>query len=128
MISSVNDYVKLADTLSGKGLVKRNERILQERTVDLMRTNQLDNVRMDDFELLGKKGYGYGLGVRTMIDPGSCSAESPAGEFGWDGAMGAFLLADPINEIAVFYAQHESGAMWHHEEIRDTAYRCIFKK
>ena len=43
---------------------------------------------------------GYGLGVR-------CSKGVQGyGDFGWDGAAGAFMAIDLENEITVFYVQH----------------------
>ena len=124
--SCVEDYAKFADMLANGGVTAAGERIVRKETIDLMRRDQLDDVLRADFRrdiAVGKIGYSYGLGVRTLIDP-ACSP-SPCGEFGWDGALGAFMLIDPTNEFAIFYAQHESGAPWHHIEIRDAAYRGL---
>jgi len=41
--------------------------------------------------------------------------------------MGAYMAIDPANEFALFYAQHEAGAPWHHTEIRDAAMRGLKK-
>ena len=45
-----------------------------------------------------------GAGLVTAACP--VTALSPVGEFGWDGAAGAYALADPVNRISIFYAQH----------------------
>ena len=42
----------------------------------------------------GKKGYRYGLGVRVLND--TAESKSPVGEFGWDGAAGAYVMIDPV--------------------------------
>ena len=95
IISCVEDYMKFAQALTN------TEKLLKRETVNLMRTNQLSGVPLDEFQL-GWQGYGYGLGVRTNMD-GNFSAP---GEFGWDGAAGAYVLMDPDNHIAIFYATH----------------------
>ena len=54
---------------------------------------------------------------------------SPIGEFGWDGAAGAYVLVDPINHISIFYAQHVLGFLpvyqTIHPTIRDLAYEAL---
>ena len=71
--------------------------------------------------------YGYGLGVRTLMDP--TKSKSPMGEFGWDGAAGAYVLADPENHLAIFYVQaaRESGPAFAeiHPTLRDLVYTAI---
>lgn len=106
LISSVDDYIKFANTLCNKGKSPNGERILAKRTVDLMRTNHLDETSLKDFNWIQFRGYGYGLGVRTMIDKAKGGSLGPVGEFGWGGAAGAYLLIDPENEVALFYIQH----------------------
>ena len=63
-------------------------------------------------------GYGYGLGVRTLID--GTKSRSPVGEFGWDGAAGAFSLIDPVNHVSIFYAHEILGMMEAYSEIHPT--------
>ena len=126
LVSSVEDYAKFANVLCHYGVTPEGERILKKETIDQMRRDQLDPVRRADFSAaigVGQMGYSYGLGVRTMIRPET--SPSSFGEFGWDGAAGAFMLIDPENEVALFYAQHEFGAPWHHMELRDEAYRAL---
>ncbi len=126
LYSCVEDYAKFVDMLCNGGVALSGEQVIKKETIDLMRKDQLDDVRRADFTrdiAVGKIGYSYGLGVRTMIKPEM--SPSAFGEFGWDGAMGAYMFIDPANEFALFYAQHESGAAWHHVEIRDAAYRGL---
>lgn len=130
LISSVKDYIRLAAMLSMSGVTADGQRILSRGTVDEMRTNQLGPEAMKDFDAMGgwsKAGYGYGLGVRTLVDRERNNSLSANGEFGWDGALGCYLLADPENEVGVFYAQQEAGSKWYewHGMIRNTVYACV---
>ena len=79
------------------------------------------------YDTLGKVGTSYGLGVFTTVDAEKYGFRLPTGEFGWDGAAGAYLIIDPENEVSVMYAQHEFGAPWHHTEIRDAVYAGLRK-
>lgn len=106
MISCLDDLILLADTMTRMGVTADGTRILSARTVDLMRTDCLDENTRPDFNWIAMRGYGYGFGVRTMIDPGRGGSLSPIGEFGWGGAAGSYFHADPANGISVIYTQH----------------------
>lgn len=127
--STADDYILFADALCNEGLGKNGARILQPESVRLMKQNQLDEARLADFALLNKRGYGYGLGVRTMMDPSSCGARSPVGEFGWDGAAGAYVLIDTVNRLAVFMGLQVLGNdrafREFHPAVRDTVYEML---
>ncbi len=130
LASSVPDYAKLAQTLCARGLAPSGERILQPETVERIRENQLSAEALTDFDKFGgpsKFGYGYGLGVRTLMDRERNGSRSQNGEFGWDGMLGSYVLIDPEAEVAIFYAQHEGGSPWWdwHGEMRNAAYSCL---
>lgn len=124
LYSCVDDYILLADALANGGTGLSGNRILSRRTIDLMRTNRLSDEMLKTFDWDALAGYGYGLGVRTMIDPAGGGALSPAGEFGWSGAAGAYFLADPENELAVFYVQHmlDNLEPYVHPRLRNLIY------
>jgi CubicO group peptidase (beta-lactamase class C family) len=75
-----------------------------------MRRNHLSEQPLQDFEkacAAGKweflTGYGYGLGVRVMIDPSKGGCNGTVGEYGWAGAAGTWVLVDPEERLAVVY-------------------------
>ena len=106
LISSVDDYVLFLDALCNMGKSRSGEYILSSKSVDLMRMNHLDEVQMRDFDWAQLWGYGYGLGVRTLINKAEAGALGNCGEFGWSGAAGAFAMMDPKEDLTVFYIQH----------------------
>ena len=108
LVSTTEDYALFLDALACGGTGKNGNRILKEDTVKLMGTNHLSGKASEDFDKM-RKGYGYGLGVRVHINPETSGKLSPAGEFGWDGAAGAFSLVDTKNKISVAYFQEMSG-------------------
>lgn len=131
LISSVPDYILFAETLANGGLAPNGARILRPETIDAMRQNRLAGDATEDFAAFGgwsKAGYGYGLGVRTLIDPERNNSLSQRGEFGWDGALGCYVVVDPDAELALFYAQQEAGSRWYewHGTIRNYAYASVW--
>jgi CubicO group peptidase (beta-lactamase class C family) len=123
----VDDYSKFAAAMANDGYTADGVRILSRHTIDLMRTNRLCEAQLKDYNWSFLGGYGYGLGVRTMIHPASCGANSPIGEFGWDGAAGCYVMIDPVNRISLFYAQQmrEGLGYYVHPRIRNILYSCL---
>lgn len=127
LVSTVEDYAKFISALANGGCSPRGGRILSPATISLMRTNQLTGQAQADFNWPWFGGYGYGLGVRTMMDRAKGGALSPIGEFGWGGAAGTYALIDPENHISMFYAQHmrESLEWYIHPRLRNVLYGCL---
>ncbi len=127
LISCVEDYGKFADALACGGVSAKGIRILEEGTVNLMRTNLLGPVQKEDFlNKAVRVGYGYGCGVQVLLNPQEANTKAPSGVFGWDGAAGACVIMDPINHIALVYAQHVRGCSYAystiHPMLRDLLY------
>ena len=125
LTSCAEDYALFLDALACGGIGKNGKRILNPETVELMGTNHLKDRQLDDFFQL-RPGYGYGLGVRTHIDKSKSGSLSPIGEFGWDGAAGAFSLVDTRNKLSLTYFQHiHAWDVGIQSEIRNALYQCI---
>lgn len=124
LISCVEDYAKFAAMLAGRGTGMNGARILAPATVELIRKNALNETQMKDVNWSQLKGYGYGLGVRTMVDPYDGGV---VGEFGWAGAAGSWLMVDPDINLALFYAEHmlESQEEYIAPRLRNIVYSCL---
>ena len=119
-VSCTADYALFLDALANYGMAKNGQRILEPSSVELMRMNHLRAKQLEDF---GKAGYGYGLGVRTHMDPGRSGSLSPIGEFGWDGAAGGFSMVDVKNKLSLTYFQQIHGwAPEIHQKLRNALY------
>ncbi len=129
LISTLSDYARFADAMACGGVGSNGARILKPETIELLRTEQLSKL-VDDptFECTAGPGYGYGLGVRTLIDK-SEGQRSPLGEFGWDGARGSALIVDPDNRLSITFVQHvgnwPSLLGYFYEPIRDITYDIL---
>lgn len=129
LYSCVEDYSRFADALANGGVGITGAGILRPETIDLMRTEQLSGYTMNNaFSCAAGPGYGYGLGVRTLIDK-SLGQRSSLGEFGWDGAAGSYVMIDPAEKLSIFFAMHVRG--WPHligcghAPLRDLTYEVL---
>lgn len=127
IITSVSDYAKLMAALAGYGKGLTGERILSPYSVDLMRNNRLTPELLKDFNWKQLAGCGYGLGVRTHIDPAKSGVISNLGEFGWGGAAGATAIIDPETTLGVFYVQHALNPReeYYQPRLRNVVYSCL---
>ncbi|NLG88482.1 MAG: beta-lactamase family protein [Clostridiaceae bacterium] len=129
LYSTANDYILFLDAMCNGGTSADGYRLLSAETIDLMRQDQMKGESKKDFDLFNRIGYSYGLGVRTLIDKEISGARSPLGEFGWDGAAGAYALIDTKNNLALFYVQHvlNCGYVYEavHPRLRDLTYEMM---
>lgn len=132
MVSTVGDYARfcqmLLSTASGArqsaGRLSDDEKILSPQTVRLMATSQLSPAAQAHFDMGNKIGYGYGLGVRVMINPSSGGRLGSLGEFGWDGAASTWMCVDPAEDlIAVLMLQLRPYASY---GIADRFHRMMY--
>ncbi|MBR6709203.1 MAG: beta-lactamase family protein [Clostridia bacterium] len=127
VISCLDDFLRLAETLTHGGKTPGGERILAEQTVNLMRTDCLDAQTRPSFNWDILRGYGYGFGVRTLIAPEMAGTLSSPGEFGWGGAAGAYVHCDPAREISIVYLQHMLNSKDHivQPRLRNLIYSAL---
>lgn len=125
--TSVSDYSLFVSALANGGVGKTGERIITKGTIDLLRTNQLSDEQLKTFNWYQLKGYGYGLGVRTLMDKAQSGSNGNLGEFGWCGAAGAMALVDPELKLSVFYAHHMLNPQekYYMPRLRNVVYTCM---
>lgn len=127
LVGSVDAYSVFADALCNGGVGANGVRILSSEMTQLFTKEYTQGQMLTDFEVTGKIGYGYGLGVRVLRD--GTTSKTPVGEFGWDGAAGAYVVIDPFNRVSIFYAQHIVGYPKVYSDIhpvvRDLAYEAM---
>lgn len=127
IITTVDDYAKFAAALANSGTGLNNNRILSSATVKLMKTNQLNEAQRKTMNWRRLRGYGYGLGVRTLIDKAESGSNSSIGEIGWGGAAGATIIVDTEEKVALFYAHHMLNPQeeYYQPRLRNVLYSCL---
>ncbi len=123
LFSTVGDYLKFSQMLALGGTWE-NQRIMSPKTINLMRQNQLNEQQLKDFTGTYTAGYGYGLGVRTMMDLAKGGANSSVGEFGWTGMLGTWTSIDPSEGVSAVYMHQMMPNMelYHHLRVRAAAF------
>ncbi|NGZ75763.1 serine hydrolase domain-containing protein [Saccharibacillus alkalitolerans] len=126
LYATTRDYMKFARMMAAGGTLD-GVRILSRNTIDLMRTNHLDAAQMADFTGSYSAGYGYGLGVRTLIDRAAGGSNSPLGEFGWTGMAGTWTSISPETNTAIVYMHQMLPNMeeYYHLRVRAAAYGAL---
>ena len=131
LISTIEDYLLLADALANDGVGKSGARILTAQSIDDMTANHLTTpALMRSFVTKPSKyGYGYGFGVRVHLNPGFSLAKSPVGEFGWSGAAGHYMLSDRKNRLSLCFGMHVKNCAYAgsviHPRVRDLTYEAL---
>ena len=132
LVSTVSDYILLADALANGGVGKNGNRILSSAGVRLMSANSLNEKQLQTFATDFNSGYGYGYGVRANLEPTPSGNLAPVGEFGWDGAANSFCLIDPAERVSVMLGmnvrQFAYGYHVIHPKLRDLVYECLSAK
>lgn len=126
LFSTVRDFTVFTQMLACGG-IHRGKQIMGRKTITLMRTNRLHGAQLADFRNAYLDGYGYGLGVRTMMDRAAGGCNASVGEFGWTGGSGTWASIDPAEEVSVVYMHQMAPNMeqYHHLRVRACAYGCL---
>lgn len=126
LYSTVSDYLKFSQMMANGGCYN-GQRIIGRKTIDLMRANHLGPEQLKDFTFPYVAGYGYGLGVRTLINPADAHCNGSVGEFGWTGYPGCYVVIDPSEGFSLVYMHQMDPNMeqYHHHRVRAVAYGCL---
>ncbi|MDR0568215.1 MAG: beta-lactamase family protein [Spirochaetaceae bacterium] len=109
LASTLDDVGRYGLMLLNGGKLGRT-RILSRKTVDLIRRNHVPPEQIKQFGFPSMAGYGYGLGVRTLLNPAEAGLNGSAGEWAWDGMLGTWYCVDPAEDmVAVFLIQRQPG-------------------
>lgn len=82
-------------------------KVISRESLSLMTRDTLTAVSRPDCFWNSLRGYGYALGVRTLVDASLSS--SPIGEFGWGGQAGSYALGDPVRGLGFCFLTHVRG-------------------
>ncbi len=94
--STARDYMLFETMLLNRGTIN-GKRVLKPESVALMHSNLVGDLyrgtRGDS------TGTGFGVLVRTVLDPSKCGCGRAKGGFGWGGAYGTMSWTDPANQL-----------------------------
>ena len=107
LFCTVADYLQFAQMLLNGGELD-GARMLSRKTVELMTTNHLSPAVLSTFDAVTlsqgyyTKGYGYGLGVRVLMNPAENEILGSPGNYGWSGAYNTYFWIDHKEELIGF--------------------------
>ena len=109
--STARDYLLFETMLLNKGTI-HGKRVLRAESVALMSSNLVGDLYTGHGAYPNPvKGTGFGILVRTVLDPQTCGCGRKTGAFGWAGAYGTVSWTDPANAlVAVFLVQQRVDA------------------
>lgn len=129
LFSTVDEYMKLITAIANGGKTKDGYTLLKPETIKMCCVNRLNDASLNDFVTGRLFGYGWGLCGRVHRSQIMSLSNSPVGEFGWDGAAGAFSMIDPINNVALYLGTHLFGFNYGynviHPLVRNLAYEAL---
>ena len=102
LYSTARDYLLFESMLLNKGEI-HGHRVLRPESVALVHTNLVGDLYTGAGAYPETKGQGFGILVRTVLDPKTCGCGRGVGAFGWGGAYGTTTWTDPVNELVGVY-------------------------
>ncbi len=124
VITNCRDYTKLMQMLACGGSYN-GVKLLGRKTIDLMRSNALSpRMLQEDFSNNYLAGYGYGYGVRVLLDRYAGQHNGFPGQFGWTGGSGTWAEASPEEGLSIVYMHNLQPNLeeYHHLRMRAVAY------
>lgn len=122
IFSTGRDFTKLMQMLACGGTYNGIS-FMSRKTIDLMRSNTLDGTFRDTYN----GGYGYGYGVRTLVDKAAGNNNGSLGSFGWTGGFGSWCEADPEEGLSIVYMHNliPNDEGYCHPRVRTVAYGLV---
>jgi CubicO group peptidase (beta-lactamase class C family) len=106
LVGTARDYMQFQAMLLNRGELN-GRRLLSREAVALMSTNHVGKL-FEQFPVVGRKGWGFGLGVGVVVDPVAADSARGRGSFGWDGAYGTDGWVDRERDLAAVYFVQQS--------------------
>ena len=129
LIGDVQSLITFLDAVACEGKTADGKQIVSPEMIQLWSANQLGHRSRASFDAWNRKGYSYGLGVRTRVTALPLGGRGQMGEFGWDGAAGSWAMIDPVNHLSAFYAMHVRSFGYAydviHPKLRDLIYKGL---
>ena len=126
LFSTLEDYARFARMLLD-GKAPDGRPILSRKMIEMMRANRIPPSQLPlTIGLQTLAGYGWGLGVRVMIDTGQSPSLTGVGELGWAGAATTYFWVDPAEAmIGLVMTQYLGSMLPMTDDLRTAAYQML---
>jgi CubicO group peptidase (beta-lactamase class C family) len=103
LVSTIEDYSQFVRCLLNKGSLN-GRRLIGRKTLEWMTHNHIrsDLLPLSYNGVIPERvhGFGFGLGFRVTIDPGTSQVMGSLGTYGWGGAANTVFWIDPVEDLA----------------------------
>jgi CubicO group peptidase (beta-lactamase class C family) len=128
-VSTASDYLRFCEMLLRGGELD-GTRLLSRSTVILMTADHLGSLLeagpTPGEQLLGLKGYTFGLGFAVRREDGLAAVPGRAGEVTWGGAAGTYFWIDPQEElVGILMTQAPGSRIYYRKLFRQLVYASI---
>ena len=127
LFSTVDDYMKIITVIANGGTTEDGYSLLRPETIRMLTENRLIPDAINDFVDTRLYGYGWGLCGRVHMNQTISLSKSPVGEFGWDGAAGAFTMIDIENGVALYFGTSVFSARYVYNVIHPTIRNLVYE-
>jgi CubicO group peptidase (beta-lactamase class C family) len=133
LYSTAADYLRFAQMMLNGGELN-GKRLLKRTSVDMMRTNVLNDETINSKSGIGpyrvQPGLGFGYDFAVMTDPVAIKSPLGKGSYWWWGIAGTWFWIDPVNDLAfVGMVQHDSTPLTRsiHGLSRSLVYQAVME-
>ena len=106
--STTMDYAIFLQMLLNGGQYN-GKRLLKQKTIEMMRSNQIGNVNAASLFIPGSTDK-FGLGFEIITPPDSAMIPISDQSFGWGGAFGSLYWIDPDKNLIVHLVIQKAGS------------------
>jgi CubicO group peptidase (beta-lactamase class C family) len=122
-VSTTLDYLRFCRMMLNGGELD-GVRLLGRKTVELMTSDHLLDMKGPSF--LPGPGYGFGLGFAVRTEAGGPAAPGSVGEYYWGGLAGTHFWVDPKEKlIAVFMIQAPSQQAYYPSILKMMVHQAV---
>ena len=127
LFATVDDYMKIISVIANGGKTEDGYSLLKPETIQMLTENRLHDRALNNLVNGRLFGYGWGLCGRVHRNAVVSCSKSPLGEFGWDGAAGAFSMIDPFNRVAMYFGTNIFGFVYVYNFIHPTLRNMLYE-
>jgi len=127
LASTIVDSAKFTTMLMNEGRLN-GVRLLNPKTVQKMTTPSLTSRQQKGFEgWHSLVGHSYGNQMRIMTHPGQAGLTGSAGEYGWDGWLGAYFANSPQDKLTFLFMvqKRDAGTLPITRKLRNIVFSAI---
>lgn len=127
LASTIDDAAKFTTMLLNQGTYN-GVQLLKPKTIGFLTTASLTTVQQKGFEAWHTLcGHGYGNQMRIMTDPSKAGFIGSAGEYGWDGWLGAYFTNSPQDHLSILFMvqKKDAGTMPITRKLRNIVFSSL---